>query len=102
MKIDNLFDQSLEEIEKNQKIAARLLTARRTLAKLVKFISEAGGAITERELAETTLGELAVIAAQNSFSINFASNRPYLKLPKDITTDVDVDVDCGPYAPGTK
>jgi hypothetical protein len=93
MRIDNLFDQPLEEVEKNQKRATRLLTARRTLAKLVEFIREAGGSISEKELAETTLGDLAVIAAQNKFAINFANEIPYLKLPKDITTDVD----CGPY-----
>jgi len=80
----NLFEQSLAELEKVQRQATILLEARRTLAKLTAFIHEAGGGITEEELAETTLNDLAVIAARNSFTIEFSSLRPFLELPENI------------------
>ena len=106
MKFD-LFEKSLDEIEEAQRNATIMLEARKNLIKLAKFISEAGGAMDAEKIAKTTLEELAICGAHNQFRIELVSDRPYLKLPKNLLEDVEEDVivdsdSSGIYAPGTK
>ena len=75
----NLYQFSLEELEqqdyeiRDQARESRIaLEARHTLMEIKAIIDAAGGAITEEDLAKTTLAEFAIIAASNKLSIRIS------------------------------
>jgi len=82
MKIDNLYEKSLAELRKDGKRAQLILDARRTITTIQKLVKAAGGDITEETLANTTLGDFAVIAAQNGLSIRVESNYEKMRVAK--------------------
>lgn len=110
----NLFEKSLDEIEDAQRDATIMLEARKTLVKLAKFIQKAGGGISEEELSNFTVADLAVCAAHNKFSIELFSTLPRTKSPKNPNPsrfqprgdwsedDYETSEDSGPHPPGTK
>ncbi len=70
MKYDiNLFGMTTNELRDSLRKTEIALEARATLAQMVKVIHQAGGAISEEELALSPVGDLAIMAAHNNLKI---------------------------------
>jgi hypothetical protein len=69
----------MEELEQQKRQYQIVIEARKTLQSMVRTIKDAGGAITEEELAKTTLWDLSTIAAQNKLHLDLT---PTLGTPK--------------------
>ena len=78
--LDGLYEMPLKEVEAMHRHSEVVIKARKMLANMVKVIADAGGAISEEELAHTTLGDFAIIAARNDLLLVANPQRSYLDL----------------------
>jgi hypothetical protein len=91
--LDKLYEIPLKDVEAMHRHSEVVIKARGMLANIVKVVADAGGAISEEELAHTTLGDFAIIAARNDLLLRADPQRPYLDLSgsKDFSSETCQD-----------